>query len=86
MVSRHTRPFTSHFADYLTEGDVFSVHRDGKLPVRVVGSPVVVKNLVGDRSHVMLKVVMVSSPGTTGQMILNPSSVIYIYRKENQHG
>jgi hypothetical protein len=77
-----TRAFVSRFADALTEGDIFSVYRDGEFPVRVTTPPVHIKNLVGDRSHVVVQVERVDGPGTTGQMILNPCTVVYVRRTQ----
>lgn len=72
------RPFTSHFADSLTQGDVFTVYRSGEHLMRVTAVPVIISNLIGDRRHVIVQVAKVNAPQITGQMILSPSNVIYI--------
>lgn len=73
-----TRPFVTHFADHLTEGDVFSVYRDGTQTVRITAPPVRIKNLVGERSYVIVQVARTSDTRITGQMVLAPASVVYV--------
>ena len=69
--------FRSRFADAIEKGDVFSLYRDGSEPVEVTDEPVKIKNLVGERRHVVLDVRL---PGTqqTGAMIFSPSHVVYV--------
>lgn len=65
------------FADALELDDVFSLRRDGRDEMRVIAAPERRKNLVGERSFVVLRVTRLR-PRETGEMILCPSNVVYV--------
>jgi hypothetical protein len=80
----HTLPrFHSHFADAVSKGDVLSLRRDGGSPVKVYAPPIRIKNLVGERNHVILHVHLLDDDSKTGQLIFSPSNVVYIQAKES---
>ena len=78
------RPLPTHhtaFADELQLYDVFSLYRDGREEMRVIGTPLKQQNLVGERSHVLVRVTLVGSD-TTGDMIFRPANIVHVRRKE----
>lgn len=81
MVSLKTT-FRSRFADAVECGDVISVFRDGSELVEVYTQPVRVKNLVGERRHVILRVRLCGTE-VEGQLILAPSNVVYVRTVED---
>lgn len=67
----------SVFADALELYDVFSLHRDGRNEVRVIGQPELRKNLVGERSYIVVRVNRLR-PHAMGEVILRPSEVVWV--------
>ena len=77
----HAPAYRSKFADAIEEGDTISLYRDGSSPLEVIAEPVRVKNLVGERSHVIFQVRRLHTE-VEGQMIFQPANVVYRWTKE----
>jgi hypothetical protein len=75
--------FHAHFADAISKGDTFSLRRDGDSPVKVYAPPINIKNLVGERRHVILHVHLLDDDRKTGRMIFSPSNVVYVLTEES---
>lgn len=65
------------FADALELDDVFSMYRDGRDEMHVIAAPEHRKNLVGEKSFIVLRVNRLR-PRETGEMILCPHNVVYV--------
>lgn len=74
--------YVSAFADSLAMYDVFSMHRDGRDAVRVISNPERRKNLIGEKSYIIMKVNRLHPHGV-GEMILCPSNVVYVKSKRD---
>lgn len=75
MVSR-ARIFDTRFADELELGHVFSVFRDGRDPLVVTAKPQLHRNMVGEKSYIIVQVK--SRSGTVGQMIFPKTSPVFL--------
>lgn len=82
MMASLTPSHTYAFADALKKGDVFSVYRDGRDEVRVIAEPELRKNLVGEKSFVVLRVNRLR-PRASGEVILCPTNVVYVRNKKD---
>lgn len=73
----------SVFADALKLYDIFSLYRDGRDEMRVIAAPEHRKNLVGERSFVVLRVSLLK-PHALGEMTLCPYNVVYVKNKKTR--
>jgi hypothetical protein len=87
-MSSYVPEYRPRFADSLTKGSVFSVHRDGSAPVRVTSQPEKIKNMIGERTHVVMWVRPYipgdETPVDDGRMIFAPSNVVYVQQQTKE--
>jgi hypothetical protein len=70
------------FADALELDNVFSLYRDGHDEMRVIAEPEKRKNLVGQKTYIVIRVSHLLTH-ETGEMILCPSNSVYLKNKEH---
>jgi hypothetical protein len=76
------RLFTPVFADQLVQSNIFSPYLDGHDAVRVISPPTVVRNLVGERTYVTMRVSHMKT-NEVGHMTLPASTTVYL--KNTKH-
>lgn len=82
MASRPRPTYSPAYADSLKLYDTFSLYRDGRDALRVISSPERHKNLVGERTYVVMTVTR-DGPHERGEMILCPHNTVYIKNKKD---
>lgn len=76
MVSR-IRTHEPAFADSLNLYDIFSIYRDGRDEMRVISQPEHRKNLVGERSYIVVKVSRLKS-NAVGEMTFTMTTPVFV--------